>query len=140
LLGGCRHLRRRYRRRGRSRTRRGARADRGGNRARLELSRRGVTVEEPAEPGLVDGEEEREMLLEHARLVEPAGVDGVVAGVADQPLGDLARLVLRAVEAGRRYALCADLVVQVGEVEVERLRRRAADDRLDLVRKRLELF
>ena len=100
--------------------------------------RRPHPVEERAEPGLADREHQREMLFERTRLVEPAGVHRLVARVADQLL-DLARApVLRCVEVRRPFRLRVDRVVDRREVEVERLRRRAAHDRLDLVRVRLE--
>jgi hypothetical protein len=64
---------------------------------------------------------EPDVLLERAGLVEAAGVHGVVAGVPDPLLGRLARAVLPGVELARADALGADLVVEQGEVDVERL-------------------
>src|SRR5205823_14692988 len=81
-----------------------------------------------------------EVVLQRAGVLEPADRDGVVAGVADQLLRHPAGLVLRRVEVAWAHPLLVDLVVLVGEVDVERLRHRPADDRLDLLRQRFELL
>ena len=48
----------------------------------LELSGRGVAIEEPADPALDDRHHQGEVVLEHARVAEASGRDRVVARVA----------------------------------------------------------
>ena len=80
------------------------------------------------------------MVLEQPRLVEPAQPDRVVAGVANQRLGELARLLVGRIEVARPCALARHLGVERRVVRAERLRNGPARDRLDLVRERLEPF
>src|SRR6266536_4590238 len=104
----------------------------------LELSRRREAVEGAAELDLPEhaGHE----VLERACVLDAAQGHGLVPRVADQLLGDLACVVVGGVEAARTHALVSDLVVQRGEVRVERLRDRTVRVRLDLVRERLVLL
>ncbi len=98
-----------------------------------ELAGLGEAVEGRSGSGLRDPHEEVEEVLERSRFLEPAHEDRLLAGVADQLLGDLARLVVGAVETARPGPLIADLVVQDGEVGVERLGDWSVGTGLDLV-------
>ena len=98
------------------------------------------TGRRPARPLLANGEDERERVLELARVLQPAGRRRLVAGIADQLLGDSRASSSPGPRHRRPLLLLGQLVVGRGEVEVERLRGRAAGDRLRLVRERLELL
>src|SRR5919201_2537435 len=69
-----------------------------------------------------EGAEGAEEVLEGARLLEVARRHRLVAGVADELLGHLPRLVVGGVEHPGPLRLLVDLVVEPREVEVERLR------------------
>jgi hypothetical protein len=72
------------------------------------------------------------------RVVEPADVERVEAGVTNELLSRRARVRVGGEDARRRDALVCDLVVDDREVRVEALRGRTTDNRLDLERQRLE--
>src|SRR5215218_11448359 len=77
----------------------------------LQLARLGVAVEERPQPTLGHRNDQPEMVLQRAGLVQPADRDRVVAGVADQPLGQLPGAVLGRVQVARPHPLLVDLVV-----------------------------
>src|SRR5439155_25001775 len=79
-------------------------------------------------------------VLESAGVLDAAGRNRLVAGVADQLLGDVARLVLRRVETAGSRPLVCDLVVERREVCVERLRNGTVRVRLHFVRERFVLL
>src|SRR5947209_19822154 len=98
---------------------------------RSELLGRRHAVDERPHAALADREHDVDEALERGGVVEPAGVDRLVAGVAVQLLDDLARLVVAAPEVARGRARFAEPVVERREVDVERLRRRPVGPRLD---------
>src|SRR5438477_4786674 len=106
----------------------------------LQLACLRVAIEEGTESALADRHEQAEVLFEQAGILEPACRDRLVADVTDQLLGHLTCPVLGRVQLTWAYPLLVNVVVLIGEVRVERLRDRAADDRLDLEGQRLELF
>ncbi|MGW1046149.1 hypothetical protein [Streptomyces sp. NPDC002547] len=67
------------------------------------------------------------VLQESRSRIEAAHIQGVVAGVADEPGGDVLRVRFGRVQVARRCALFADQVVGGCEARVERLCRRTAD-------------
>jgi hypothetical protein len=73
------------------------------------------------------------MVLEHPSVLEAADVRRLEARVSDQHLGDLPRTVLRGEKIRRPDALLRDFVEHEGEIEIEALRRRPADNRLHLM-------
>src|SRR5436190_1039779 len=96
--------------------------------ARLQVAGAREAVE--VRPDLRSGQHHRvgDVVLERACVVEVAGIDGFEAGVADELLGDVACFRVGGEDIAGAVALGGDLVVDAGEVGVEALRRRAADD------------
>src|SRR5262249_25693242 len=107
---------------------------------RSKLAGRPVAIEEATQPSVVDRAHQGEGIPDHPGILEAARIDRLEAGVRDQLLDDLARLLLGRVEISGAGALLVDPVVHGRVVAVERLRDRAAGDRLHLVRERLELL
>src|SRR5215212_3990533 len=87
-------------------------------------------IHEWSEPGPVDRKDEPQEALLRGCVLEAAGIDGVVAGVAVQLLHGIACFIVAAPDVARLLTGVPKPVVQHGEVDVERLRGRAAGLRL----------
>src|SRR5439155_15446402 len=79
-------------------------------------------------------------VLERPRALEPAEIHRFVAGVADQLLCHLARLLVGRVQAARRHPLGADLIEEPPGIRIESLRDGTVRECLHLVRERLVLL
>lgn len=75
-----------------------------------------------------------------ARALQPTDALGLVAGVANQPLRDVARLLVGRVQAAGPDTLVADPIEEHPGVRIEGLRDRALGVCLDLVSERLVLL
>src|SRR5215211_5240320 len=97
-----------------------------------ELIRRRNPIQKWAQPSLADPDDELEEVLLYRGVLKRTRVDRLVACISGELLDVLPCLLVPAPQIARRRARFAKTIVERGEVDVERLRRRSVRPRLHI--------